>query len=276
MFQSLWSNRSLAWALVQREVASRYRGSVLGLLWSFVNPLLMLVVYTFVFSVVFKARWTTSNTSTVNTIENTLSAAGSKAEFALILLAGLMVYSFFSECINRATTLIVGNTNYVKKVVFPLEILPWVVVGSALFNLGVNLVVWLLAYLVLFGLPHASTLLLPLIWLPLVLCTIGLSWLLASLGVFVRDTAQVVAVLTGTLLFLTPIFYPVNALPQEFQAWMYANPLTPVIEMTRNVLYWGLPINWLLWAGHLAGSLIVAFLGHAWFQKTRKGFADVL
>lgn len=259
-----------------REITARYRGSMLGLLWSFVNPLLMLVVYTFVFSVVFKARWVVGEGGTGSEGVQSSVASGSRTEFALILLAGLMVYSFFAECINRAPNLIVTHANYVKKVVFPLEILPWVALGSALFNLSIQLLVWLIAYTFLFGWPHLTTLWLPLIWLPLVFLTLGLSWLLASLGVYVRDTSQAVIVITGTMMFLTPIFYPASALPVEFQTWIYANPLTPVIEMTRKALYWGMPLDWQLWAIHLVFSLVIAVGGYTWFQKTRKGFADVL
>jgi lipopolysaccharide transport system permease protein len=279
MWTSAWQHRKLGLVLVRREIAARYRGSLLGLVWSFVTPLLMLMVYTFVFSVVFKARWVDTAgaaSGSLNLIEKSQLAGESKAQFALILLAGMMVYNFFAECVNRAPGLITNNVNYVKRVVFPLDMLPWVALGSALFNLMIQLLVWLLAYAVLFGLPPASALLIPLVWLPLVFCTLGLSWLLASLGVFVRDTAQVVGVLTGSLMFLTPIFYPVSALPENFQAFLYANPLTPVVEMTRNALYFGRSINWAMWAMHLATSLVVAWAGHTWFEKTRKGFADVL
>jgi lipopolysaccharide transport system permease protein len=259
---SLWRNRSLVKASVKREVLGRYRGSVMGILWSFFNPLFMLIVYTFVFSVVFKARWS--------------GGSESKTEFALVLFAGLLVFNLFAECINRAPSLIVGNQNYVKKVVFPLEILPWVGLGAALFHGVVSLGVWLVAYVIFFGLPHVSMLFLPLILLPFCLFIMGLSWALASLGVYLRDVGQFIGLLTTVLMFLSPIFYPASALPETYRALLYMNPLTPVIEQTRDVLFWGKAPDFAILGIYLTASLVIAWLGFAWFQKTRKGFADVL
>lgn len=262
MVASLWRNHRLIAAMIKREVIGRYRGSFMGILWSFFNPLLMLAVYTFVFSFIFKARWNT--------------ASDSRTEFALILFAGLIVYNVFSECVNKAPTLILANVNYVKKVVFPLEILPWVALGSTLFHAFVSLAVWLTAYLAFFGAPHPSSLLLPLVALPLVFFTMGLSWALASLGVYLRDISQFIGILTTVLLFLSPIFYPATALPPEYRHLMLLNPLTPAIEQARDVMFWGRGPDWGMFAVYLAGALLVAFLGFAWFQKTRKGFADVI
>lgn len=202
MFASLWRNRYLVRALIKREVVGRYRGSFLGILWSLFNPLFMLAVYTFVFSVVFKARWNV--------------ASDSKAQFALVLFAGLLVFNLFAECISRAPGLIFANVNYVKKVVLPLEILPWVTLESAPFHGSVSLGVWLVAYLLLFGLPHLTVVYSPLIIVPLVLFIMGLSWALASLGVYLRDVAQVTGIVTTVLMFLSPIFYPVTALAEGY------------------------------------------------------------
>ncbi|MCL2296664.1 MAG: ABC transporter permease [Proteobacteria bacterium] len=259
---SLWKNRGLIKALVGREVIGRYRGSMMGVLWSFFLPVMMLAVYTFVFSVIFKARWDTGSDS--------------KTEFALILFAGLLVFNFFSECVNRAPGLILANTSYVKKVVFPLEILPVVTLGAALFHCGVGLSVWFLFYMIFFGVPPLTALLFPVVLLPLLFLTAGVSWLLASLGVFLRDVAQVVGVVTTMLLFLSPIFYPISALPEEFRTVLVFNPLAHIIEQTRGVLIFGRMPNWNLYGVSLIGSLVVAWLGYLWFQKTRKGFADVL
>jgi lipopolysaccharide transport system permease protein len=262
MIASLWRNRGLIQASAKREVLGRYRGSTLGLFWSFFNPLLMLLVYTFVFSVVFKSRWS--------------GGSESKIEFALVLFVGLIIFNLFAECINRAPTLILSNVNYVKKVVFPLEILPFVGLISALYHALISLVVWFIAYVIFFGLPQPTALLLPLIVVPLCLLVMGLSWALASLGVFLRDVAQFIGVLTTVLMFLSPIFYPASAIPERYQHLMYLNPITPVIELGRDVLYWGklpcfnvLSIYWLVTA-------CIAWLGFAWFQNTRKGFSDVL
>jgi len=262
MVASLWRNRELIKASTKREVLGRYRGSVMGILWSFFNPLFMLAVYTFVFSVVFNARWG--------------SGSGSKTEFALVLFAGLMMFNLFAECINRAPGLILSNVNYVKKVVFPLEILPAVTLLSALFHGLISLGVWFLAYLVFFGLPHTTALYLPLIVLPFVLFIMGLSWALASLGVYLRDVSQLIGVITTVLMFISPIFYPATALPETYRHWLYLNPITPVIEQARDVLFWGKAPDFSMLGIYWLAAAFIAWLGFAWFQKTRKGFADVL
>ena len=259
---SLWRHRGLTRALIQREVLGRYRGSVMGLLWSFFNPVLMLLIYTFVFSVVFKIRWA--------------GGSDSKVEFALVLFSGLIVFSLFSECFNRSPSLILSNVNYVKKVVFPLEILPWVALGSALFHALVSIGVWLIAYLIFFGEPHLTVLLLPLVLLPLLFFIMGVSWGLASLGVYLRDVTQFVGIATTVLMFISPIFFPASALPEEYRPILLLNPLAVPIEQAREVLFWGTVPNVALWLAYLVGAAVVAWLGFAWFQKTRRGFADVL
>lgn len=259
---SIWRNRRLAFAMVEREVVGRYRGSLMGILWSFFNPVFMLVIYTFVFSVVFKARWN--------------SGSDSKTEFALVLFAGLIVFNLFSECVNRAPGLILSNVNYVKKVVFPLEILPSVILGSALFHAGISLGVWLAAYVILFGIPHATVLLLPIVVLPLLFFIMGVTWFLSALGVYVRDVSQFVTIATTVIMFLSPIFYPASALPETYRNFLMLNPLTPAIEQVRAVLFWGHLPDFTVLTAYYAFSILVAWMGFAWFQKTRKGFADVL
>ena len=262
MVASLWRNRELVARLVKREVQSRYRGSVLGLFWSFAQPVLMLAIYTFVFSIVFKARWN--------------AGSDSKTEFALVLFAGLMVFNLFSECIARAPNLILANTNYAKKVVFPLEILPWVTLGAALFQACVSFAVWLLFYVLMFGMPHATVFFLPLVIIPLVFIMTGLSWVLASLGVYIRDVGQFVSIIITVLMFLSPIFYPVSSIPVQYQYLLQFNPLTPTIEAVRDVLYWGNMPSVGMYCIYLTISVLFSWLGFIWFQKTRKGFADVL
>lgn len=263
MLASLHRNRHLILALTRREIAARYRGSRLGMLWSFVNPLLMLGVYSFVFSVVFKARWGGTG-------------GGSPAEFALVLFTGLVVFSLFAECISKAPGLVVGNTSYVKRVVFPLEVLPVVTLLGALFNVLVSLLVWLLFHCVFFGVPPLTALLLPLLLLPLVLLVLGATWLLSALAVYLRDVAQFVGVITTALLFLSPVFYPLSAIPEAYRYLILLNPLTPVIEQVRQALVWGELPDPLFWLAYLALSGVFAWAGFAGFQKTRKGFADVL
>jgi len=262
MAESLWRHRRLALTLIRSDVAGRYRGSMLGLAWSFFHPVFMLLVYTFVFSVVFKARWS--------------GGSESKAEFAIVLFAGLLVFGLFSECVNKAPGLILGNASYVKKVLFPLEILPWITFGSALFHMLVGLLVWLIFYVLLLGVPPLTAVLLPIVLLPVVLLTLGCSWFLASLGVFVRDVSQIVSVLTATLMFMSPIFYPVSVLPEAYQPLLLMNPLTPAVEQVRDVLVWGRMPDWTVFGVSFVAAVIVCWLGFAWFQRTRKGFADVM
>lgn len=259
---SLWRNRSLIYGLARREVVGRYHGSVMGLLWSFFNPLLMLAVYTFVFSIVFRARWN--------------MASESKTEFALMLFAGLIVFNLFADCITRAPNLIIANTNYVKKVVFPLEVLPFVVMGSALFHFLVSISVWLIVYAILFGKLQATALLLPVFLVPLVFFTLGLVWFLASVGVFLRDVGQVIGVITSVLMFLSPIFYPITALPEEYRQLLLVSPLTPAIEAVRELLFMGGIPSLTLLGLYFFASFVFFCVGFIWFQKTRKGFADVL
>lgn len=262
MFASLWRNRSLVVALTKREVVGRYRGSFLGLFWSFFNPLFMLAIYTFVFSVIFRARWG--------------AGTGSKTEFALVLFIGLIVYNLFAECVNRSPGLILSNVNFVKKVIFPLEILPFVALGSAVFHAAISLIVWMLAYTIFFGMPHSTTLYFPLIVIPLAFFILGFSWALSALGVFLRDVSQVVGLLTTVLMFLSPIFYPVTAIPESYRIFLYANPLMPPIEQARNVMFFGKNPDWFVLGGYWVAMIFVAWIGFVWFQKTRKGFADVL
>ena len=234
----------------------------MGLAWSFFNPLIMLTVYTFVFSVVFKARWSVAGEDKVN--------------FAIILFVGLIAYGLFADCINRAPGLILSNSNYVKKVVFPLEILPSVALGSALFHASVSLVVLLIAQLLVNQRLPWTVVLFPIVLLPLLLTTLGFAWILSALGVYVRDMGQITIIFTTVLMFLSPLFYPLSALPKQYQVWLAFNPLTFIIEQGRNVLIFGKTPDWMLWALAFAGSLLVCAAGFWWFQKTRKGFADVL
>jgi len=262
LFLSQWRNRHLILQLTKRDVLGRYRGSMMGLAWSFFNPLIMLTVYTFVFSVVFKARWSVAGEDKIN--------------FAIVLFVGLIAYGLFAECINRAPSLILSNSNYVKKVVFPLEILPSVTLGSALFHASVSLIVLLIAQLLVNQRLPWTVIFFPIVLLPLLFSAMGFAWLLSALGVYVRDMGQVTTILTTVLMFMSPLFYPLSALPKEYQFWLQLNPLTLIIEQSRGVLIFGKTPDWILWGLALATSLIVCAGGFWWFQKTRKGFADVL
>ena len=259
----LWQHRDLIVQMTRREVVGRYRGSIMGLAWSIFNPILLLTVYTFVFSVVFKAKW---------------GAGGeeSQAGFAIVLFVGMIIFGVFAEIVNRAPMLILANINYVKKVIFPLEILPVVAMGAALFHALISLGVLLFAMLLVNGSLVWTVVFFPLILLPLVIATLGIAWFLASLGVFVRDVGQTVAIVTTVTMFISPVFYPVSALPEQFQIWLMINPLTLVIEQSRAVMITGRLPDWIGLGISTAGSFLLAWAGFWWFQKTRKGFADVL
>lgn len=262
MLRSTWRNSGLIYELIKREVSGKYKGSFLGSFWSFFNPILMLTVYTFVFGVVFKARW--------NNTDNT------QGEFALILFSGLIIFNMFAECFTRAPSTILQNSNYVKKIVFPLEVFPIIAMGAALFHLCISMVVWLLFHLIVMGLPPVTSLLLPVVVLPLVFMTLGFSWFLSSIGVYLRDVAQFIGILTTALMFLSPIFYSLSSLPPQYQGLFLLNPLTATIEQARSILIFGRLPDWPMLAVSFFISFVVLWLGFAWFQKTRKGFADVL
>ena len=263
MAMAPWRHRGLIAQMVRREVVGRYKGSIMGLAWSFLNPLLMLAIYTFVFSVIFKARWGTQGDE-------------SKINFAIVLFVGLIVHGLFAECVNRAPGLIVGNANYVKRVVFPLDILPIVALGSALFHAAVSTVVLLVAMLVAGNPLHWTLLLWPVLMLPIAIAALGFGWFLASLGVFLRDVGQITLIFTTALLFLSPVFFPVSAMPEQYRAVMKVNPLTIAIEQMRGAMIWGQTPDWGQYAAYLGASLLLAWAGFWWFQKTRKGFADVI
>ncbi len=263
MLRAVYQNRSLIRQMIQREVTGRYRGSILGITWSFFQPLLMLAVYTFVFSVVMQTSWRGDG-------------GDGKVNFAIVLFSGLIVHSLFAESVNRAPTLILSNVNLVKRVVFPLEILSVVAVGVALFNFLVGLVI-LLAAMILSGLSfHLTALYLPLIVIPLVLVTLAITWFLAAMGVYLRDLCHVVMVMTTVLLFLSPVFYSISAVPEQVRKYIYLNPLSFVIEQVRAVLIWGVAPEWTGVLIYWGISLLAAWLGFYLFQWSRKGFSDVL
>jgi len=263
MVAHLWRYRELIARLIKRDVLGRYKGSLLGLAWSFVTPIIMLVIYTFVFTVVFNARWG-------------VGGEESKSVFALQLFAGLIVHGILAEVLTRSPGLILLNTNYVKKVVFPLAILPVIPLGSALFHAAISSLVLIVAQLLVVGSLPWTFWMLPIVLLPLIVLAMGISWLLASLGVFLRDIGQTMGLIATMLLFLSPIFYPISALPESFHGVIHANPLTFIIEQTRIVLIEGRLPDMVGLLSYLAVALVVAWFGFAWFQKTRKGFADVL
>jgi len=252
----------LAWQLASREAVGRYRGSVMGLAWAFLSPLIMLAIYTFVFSVIFQVRWGAGE-------EN-------RAVFALNLYAGIIVHAIFAESLNRATGLLRGNVNFIKKVVFPLWILPIVVLAGSVYHAAISLLVLLLAGLVVTGALPITAIALPLVLLPFLLLVLGGAWIIAALGVYLRDIAQLVPVVTMAAMFLAPVFYPAEMIPADYRQWLLLNPLTFVIEQTRGVLLQGV---WPDFAGLLeysAAAALVAIAGYGFFRRLQRGFADVV
>jgi lipopolysaccharide transport system permease protein len=257
----LWRYRELVFQLAKREVLLRYSGSAFGLLWSFAQPLLLLAVYTFAFRELLGLRWPGSD---------------SRADFAVLVFCGMIVHGLFAEMISRAPVLVLSCPNYVKKVVFPLHVLPAASLVAALFHFAISLFVLLLfAFAAGGGLP-ATVLLVPVVLAPFVLLVLGMSWFLASLGVYFRDIHQVTGIVATVMMFLSPVFYPASAVGPRYRAILELNPLTPIIESLRDVLVLGVLPDFASLAAYTLFAAVLAWTGYAWFESTRDGFADVI
>lgn len=256
-----WNRRDVFLEFAKRDVAGRYSGSHLGLFWSFFNPLLMLGVYTLAFREFLGMRWSSTDT---------------RADFSLMIFCGMIVHSLLAECLTRAPTSIVGNTNLVKKVVFPLAILPCVTVASALFHACLSILVLLLFVLASQHVVNITVLYLPLVYLPYAILLCGISWFMASLGVFMRDISQITGVIAAMLMFLSPVFYPATSLKESYRGLIAYNPLTLIIEQTRRLVVFGEPPDWQALGIYTVVAVAIMIFGYWWFQRTRDGFADVL
>jgi lipopolysaccharide transport system permease protein len=263
MVAGMIERRELIRQFTWREAQARYRGSYLGMVWALITPLLMLAAFTLVFSVILKARWRGS-------------APESVIDFALTLFSGMIAFNVFSDAASRSPGLIIGYPNYVKKVVFPLEILPVSVLGSAVIHSGLSLIIALTAILLTTGSLPWTIVYLPIVYLPLVLLTLGTSWILAALGVFVRDIGNLIGVALQLLFFLTPISYPLSAVPAAARPWFALNPMAVVVENFRRVLVWGLPPDWAPFLAVTLFSAVVMFAGYHWFVRLKRAFADVV
>lgn len=263
IFRSFWLNRYLIAHMTWREVAGRYKGSILGILWSFINPIIMLAIYTFIFSVVFKAKWG-------------IESSSSKTDFALILFVGLIFHSLLSEVINKAPILILSNSNYVKKILFPLEILTIVSLFGAIFHLLMNIIVLFVAFFIINGYLNWTIMFLPLLIFPFSIFILGVAWVLTSIGAYFRDINQTIGVITTILLFVAPIFFPITAIPENIRPLLFLNPLTFVVEQARALIVFGVFPDLLGVFIYWALSIIVFWSGYTFFQRTREGFADVL
>lgn len=248
--------------LIKREIHTRYKGSIAGLFWLLFQPILMLSLYTFFFGVILQTRWR--------------EEVGSTADFALLLFPGLIIFTFFSESVTRAPSLITNNVSYVKKIVFPLEVLSIVSIVSAIIQLMISVVVWAMFCLLLAGEVKWTLILLPLVLIPLFLMTLGISWFLSAITVYVKDVAHLINPLVSGLMFLSPVFYSIERLPENMRFLYYWNPLSSVIEQARKVMFYGELVDWSTWWIGLFISLAILFAGYFFFMKTKKGFADVV
>nr|CAD6601847.1 ABC transporter permease [arsenite-oxidising bacterium NT-25] len=261
-FRSIWHNRELYRRVLLRDIQSSFRGSALGLAWIVVIPLVLVAIYTFVFGVVLNSTW--------------IAATGSPFEVPLIFFTGLTVFGFFMEIIGRAPNYIRDNRIYVTKIIFPLDILGWVLVGTAFFKLCVNLLL-LLGFLVFVtGRIPSGMLLLPFLLVPFVLLTLGIAWILAAIGAFVRDLSHVLQALGPIIMFLSPVFYSVQQVPEMFQTPYFLNPLTYVLESLRNLLFFGQAFSIHSYIIYCGAAAVVFLAGFSFFQKLRPGFADVI
>lgn len=254
------AQRGLIVSMAQREIASRYQGTAMGWVWALAQPLVTLAVYTLVFGVILKVHW---------------AQRDSTGSFALVLFSGLMVFNFVAEVLTRAPSAISSYPNYVKKVVFPLEVLIWQIVGAAAFQLVLNFVIWMGFYVLLARQLHLSWLWLPMLLVPLACFVLGLGLALATLGVFVRDLAQAMGPVMVVLLYLSPVFYSASMVPTELANVMGWNPLAMMIEPWRAAMF-GEPMPWLDVLKFCAWALATLAAGAWLFERTRPGFADVL
>lgn len=253
---------SLAVALTRREIEQRYKGSVGGVAWYVVQTLLLVAIYSLVFGAIFSARW--------------IEAGREPTSFTLALFLGLLFFNLFSECMQRAPTLMLSNVNYVKKIVFPLEILPVVTLAAALCNMAIGFAVFFATAALLQVSVSWVSILLPLIVAPFAMLVLGVMWLLASLGTYLRDVGHAIGMLVTLTMFLSPLFYPSAVLPAELRPVVAFNPLTFPMESARNAVLFGIlpdPLNFVVYG---AVALAVMALGYRWFTSTRRGFADVL
>lgn len=264
LFSALGKHKTLIKQLLVREISSRYRGSIMGIVWSLVTPILMLGIYTFVFKYIFKARWAVP------------TADGEVLNFAMILFLGMLVHGMIADILMRSPGLIVENVNFVKKVVFPLETLSWVTLFSTIFNFVIGFCLLLGFVYIELGQIPVTALLVPVILLPYLLLLLGLSWLLAALGVYIRDIQQISGTLATLLLFLSPVFYSISILPDNLQLLIRFNPITVIVEACRSVVIFGEQPNYIYLSVYSVVALFVAVIGFSLFNRMRRGFADVL
>lgn len=261
LFAIIHKNRYLIWQIMKRDIQNKYKGTFFGVIWTFLVPLFLISVYTFVFSVVFKVKWGIEVTNDL--------------DFAFVLFAGVNLYNMFAENLTRSPNIVLNNPNYVKKVVFPLEILAITIVGSSLFNMFIGYFVLIVIFTIISGF-SITMLLLPIIVVPMLFFSLGIAWLFSSLGVFIRDISNLTQILVILFMFMSPVFYPLSAIPEKFRFLYYLNPLTYGVTQVRQVLLWSEVPDIKVYIIYLVVCFIFMELSYLWFIKTKKGFADVL
>lgn len=261
-FRVFGPDRSLTAQLAWRDIIGRYRGANFGLFWSLIGPLMMLAIYALAFGHILGSRW--------------VRPEGEGANFAIVLFLGIIVHGFFAECISRAPGLMQANANYVKKVIFPLPVLPWAIVWSALFHMAMNMLVFVVLAAVVYGEFSWYIFLFPVVIAPLVMLTIAMSWVTASLGVYLRDINQAIPVVVTGMFFLSSAIIPLDSVPEKYRLVFHLNPLTFFIDQARNVALWQVLPDWWGLAAYAVGGLVAMYLAYAWFRLTSRGFADVL
>lgn len=259
----------LIWKFAARDIVEMYKGSYLGLVWVIAQPLLILGVYTFVFSAVLEAKDWMGGGDEVGT-------SGRHAGFALMFFTGHLLYQFFSNVVQKSPTLLIGRRNLVQRVVFPVEILPVASALSALVYALIAIALLLIAAAAFAGIVNWTVLLLPAVLAPLVMLSLGLSWILASLGVFIRDTRVFTEVVVSLLYFMTPIFYTIDAVPDDYKWVLRLNPMSTIVTSGRDVLLLGQAPDWQALGIVTVASVLVMQIGYFWFMRTKRVFADVI
>lgn len=262
MFKVLYKNSFLLKQLVKQDIRQKYQGSVLGMLWSFIVPVLMLAIYTFMFSEVFQAKWDIDTSD--------------KYQFAMMLFCGLSAFNMVGEVMNRATVLIASNANYVKKVIFPLEILPVVVMLSALFNCIISFLILFLVKLIIYHNISGTIYLFFVALIPLIILTTGLGLLISAISVYLKDVGNIISVIVTVLMYMSPVFFPLSSVPESFRVVCGINPMTYIIENFRNVILYGRTLDWRFYGISCVIALCFYLFGKIVFMRTKEGFADAL
>ena len=257
-----WQNYDLIVGFVRRDIQARFRDTVFGVFWAVAAPLVKLGVYTAIFGALIQPRWQNQVTD--------------PHIVAFTYFSGLVFVEFFVECLNASANMVRDNTTYIKKVVFPVEILPWIAIGYATFRVFVGMTLVLIAYVGLVGLPPVDVLVIPILFFLFALIVLGLMWILSAVAVYVRDVGHFVTAFLPIMMFISPVFFPLSAVPEPAATLMLINPLSFPLEQMRAALFGAGFHAWLEGAIYAAVAILVASLGYRFFLKVRPGFADVL